>query len=48
MGRRNRTYDKEFKENAVKLVLEKGKAKKEVARDLGINKSTLLYWVVVS
>jgi len=45
MGRRNRTYDKEFKENAVKLVLEKGKAKKEVARDLGINKSTLLYWV---
>jgi len=40
-----RKYDKEFKINAVKLYQESGKEQEEIARNLGIPKSTLYTWV---
>ena len=39
-----RTYDKEFKLSAVKLILEGGKTTASVARDLGINENSLHNW----
>lgn len=45
MKRELRTYDREFKENAVKLVLEGHKPHTEVAKSLGIPGSTLSYWL---
>lgn len=45
MERKIRSYEKEFKENAVKLVLEGRKTKKDVAKDLGIPHNTLGYWL---
>jgi transposase len=44
MGRR-RKYTKEFKESAVELYRTSGKTAKEVAEDLGIDRSNLSYWV---
>ena len=38
-------YDKEFKLNTVKLVLEEGKVASQVARDLGISTKTLYGWI---
>jgi transposase len=38
-------YTKEFKEEAVKLVLEAGLSVPEVARRLSVGKSTIEYWV---
>jgi transposase len=38
-------YTKEFKEEAVKLVLEAGLSMPEVAQRLSVGKSTLEYWV---
>ena len=38
-------YTKEFKEDAVRLVLDKGKTQNEVARELGIHQSALCRWV---
>jgi transposase len=43
MGTR-RSYDKEFKISAVKLILEGGKSTASVARDLGINENSLHNW----
>jgi transposase len=40
-----RMYDKDFKLNTVKLVLEEGKAASQVARDLGITPKTLYGWI---
>lgn len=40
-----RTYDKEFKEQAVQLVISSSKNLKEVASDLGLPVSTLRGWV---
>ena len=37
-------YDKEFKLNAVKLILETGRSTASVARDLGIESNTLYNW----
>jgi transposase len=37
-------FDQEFKQNAVKLALEKGNVK-QIAQDLGVGKSTLDKWV---
>lgn len=37
-------YDREFKINAIKLYRESGKKLEEVARNLGIPKSTLYCW----
>ena len=45
MGRRRRQYTDEFKEEAVKLVLEEGMRICQVARDLGISESVLGRWV---
>jgi len=38
-------YDKEFKLNTVKLVLEEGKVAAQVARDLRISEKTLYGWI---
>lgn len=39
-----RTYDKEFKISAVKLVLDSGKSVETVAKDLGISGNSLFNW----
>jgi transposase-like protein len=43
--RESRSYDKEFKVNAVRLYLEKGCSYKELSRELGIPDTTLRGWV---
>ena len=43
----SRTYDKEFKINAVKLYKEGNKGLEGIAKDLGIPMSTLYAWVKV-
>jgi Transposase len=40
-----REFDEDFKENAVRLVRTSGKPLAQVARDLGVNSSTLGNWV---
>ncbi len=40
-----RQYDKEFKMDAAKLVVETGKTAAQVARDLGIAEQTLHNWI---
>jgi len=41
----NAVYTKEFREEAVKMVLEQGLSAHEVAQSLSIPKSTITYWV---
>jgi transposase-like protein len=43
--RKVRTYDKEFKLNAVKLYLTRGQSFEEVSEELGIPVGTLATWV---
>ena len=43
--RSNRAFSEEFKAEAIRLVLEQSRSAQEVARSLGINTSTLLYWL---
>lgn len=45
MDRKVKSFDCEFKENAVKLVLEQGMSTKQASSDLGIGNSTLQKWV---
>lgn len=45
MSRRNRSYDKEFKLNAVQLCKSSGKAARKIAEDLGIPNQTLYQWI---
>jgi transposase len=40
-----RTFTQEFKTAAIKLVTEQKYSAKQAAKDLGINQSTLLYWL---
>ena len=40
-----RTYDKEFKENAISLYYDGNKNFRRLAEDLGIPSGTLSYWV---
>lgn len=42
--RKLRKYDKEFKLNAIKLLLESGRSPKQVSSDLGIPTATLVTW----
>lgn len=44
MSERRKTYDKEFKISAVKLVLERNQSALSVARDLGISVNSLHNW----
>ncbi len=44
MGKVRRKYDKEFKKEAVHLVIERGCSVSEVARDLGIHPVLLGKW----
>lgn len=43
--RRRRTYDKAFKQETVRLVLEEGRRASEVERNLGIGRSIVSRWV---
>jgi transposase-like protein len=43
--RKLRTYDKEFKLNAIKLYLESGRSYKQISNELGIPNGTLVTWV---
>jgi transposase len=45
MAEKRRKYDAEFREGAVRIVLETGKPSAEVARDLGVHEGTLQTWV---
>lgn len=40
-----KTYSREFKVEAVKLVTEQGMSRKQVARDLGIDLASLRSWI---
>jgi transposase len=40
-----KAYSKEFRESAVKMVLEQRRAVPEAARNLGVLESTLRYWL---
>lgn len=44
MGEKRKTYDKEFKLSAVRMVLEEGLSVAQVSRDLGINENSLHNW----
>ena len=45
MGRQRREFTPEFKDEAVRLVINTGRAVATVARELGINEATLGRWV---
>jgi transposase len=47
MGR-YRKFDEDFKQGAVRLVLETGKPIAQVARELGVNDGTLGNWVAAA
>ena len=44
MSRSYRKFDEDFKQGAVRLVIETGKPIAQVARDLGVNEGTLGNW----
>lgn len=44
MGKIQKVYTKEFKEEAVKLMQSSGKSAGQVARDLGISDNSLYNW----
>jgi transposase len=44
MSRERKTYDREFKLSAVKMIIEGGMKLSEVSRDLGVNENSLHKW----
>jgi transposase len=48
MARQYRKFDEDFKQGAVRLVLETGKPIAQVARELGVNDGTLGNWVATA
>lgn len=44
MSRERKTYDREFKLSAVKMITEGGMKLSEVSRDLGVNENSLHKW----
>ena len=42
--RGRRKYDREFKEDAIRLIVDGGRSVREVARDLGIHENMLNRW----
>jgi len=42
--RKRKTYDKQFKLDAVRLIVEEGHSVASVARDLGVNENSLHHW----
>ena len=47
MSETRRKFDPDFKEGAVRIVLETGKSIAQVARELGVNAGTLANWVAL-
>ena len=45
MGSSRRKFTQEYKAEAVRLVLDSGRSVADVAKSLGINETTLGYWV---
>ncbi|MFD7168511.1 transposase [Streptomyces violascens] len=45
MGSKQRTYTPEFREGAVRIVIERGRPIPEVAEELGVRSGTLHSWV---
>ncbi len=45
MSRTRRKFDKDFKEEAIKMVIEGGMSKAEVGRRLGVNDNLIGRWV---
>jgi len=48
MSGQYRKFDEDFKQGAVRLVLETGKPIAQIARELGVNDGTLGNWVAVA
>jgi len=44
MSEKRKSYDKEFKLSAVKMITEAGMSLSQVSRDLGVNESSLHKW----
>jgi len=44
MSEKRKTYDKEFKLSAVKMIVEGGMSISRVSRDLGVNENSLHNW----
>lgn len=44
MGKRGRRFSREFKLEAVRLIVEEGRTQKEVAEELGVNPQSLYRW----
>jgi len=44
MSEKRKTYDKEFKLSAVKMIIEGGMSVSRVSKDLGVNENSLHNW----
>ena len=44
MSEKRKSYDKEFKVSAVKMILDSGMSTAQISRDLGVNENSLYKW----